>query len=150
MDLEEQLKKYGLKKRFRPYLEVESRTLMIETTKYEIKDGYLRGTEIARSENGWCVWTDKTKLAKTYATQLNLKHRVLTGEAIIWVPDELADQLLPRFGARVKTSRVWTEAQKQASRNKIEKINLANKQSSVEKDGKNEASVNLNAGEVGY
>lgn len=78
-----------------------------------VVDGWLEGTQIdvAWDMGGFRVWTSQRTVAKALAVEHGLKAHLLDGEAEVCVPGALADELLPRFGAKYK--RVVTEAMKQ-------------------------------------
>ena len=98
------LKARGLKKRFKPQWEHESETILLETKRpATIQDGKVNGSEISVYDAScFCVWTSKKKKANAAAKAFRLKVKLLDGEAELYVPNELADQLLPRFGAKTK------------------------------------------------
>lgn len=100
------LKARGLKKRFKPQWEHESETILLETKRpATIQDGKVNGSEISVYDTScFCVWTSQKQKAKKYAMIHNLKVRLLDGEAELYVPNNLADDLLPKF--RAKTRRV--------------------------------------------
>lgn len=101
----EHLRALGVLKAFKPYAEPENGASMIETRKpAQIVDGLLRGSEICLQGKLFRVWTSRKRLAHDLATQYNLKVRLLDGEAELWVSAELADELLPKFGARTRKS----------------------------------------------
>ena len=101
-----QLQTLGLKKSFKPYSEPETGTLML-ATRYpaQIVDGLLRGNEICLQGKLFRVWTARKRLAHDLAKQHSLKVRLLDGETELWIPAELADELLPKFGAKIKHAR---------------------------------------------
>ena len=105
-EMSEHLKALGIKKSFKSYAELEIGTLMLETRKpTQILDSFLRGSEICLQEKLFRVWTARKRLANTLAKQHNLRVRLLDGEAELCVPVELADELLPKFGAKIKHAR---------------------------------------------
>lgn len=65
------------------------------------------------------VWTSQKNKAKAYATAYGLKVSLLDGEAVLKVPKELADKLLPLFGA--KLTRTMSPAQLQAAKKGLDK-----------------------------
>jgi len=105
-EMQEHLKALGIKKSFRPYAEMESGVFMLETRKpVQIVDGLLRGNEIYLQGKIFRIWTSRKRLVHDLAKRHGLKARLLDGEAELWVPAELADELLPRFGAKIKHTR---------------------------------------------
>jgi len=112
-EMAEQLQTLGLKKSFKPYAEPEADTIMLATKHpAQIVDGLLRGDEICLQGKRFRVWTARKRLAHDLAKQHGLKVRLLDGEAELWIPAELADELLPKFGARNhKASRELSPAQ---------------------------------------
>ncbi|HOX23860.1 MAG TPA: hypothetical protein PLL10_10365, partial [Elusimicrobiales bacterium] len=63
------------------------------------------GSEICLQGKLFRVWTARKRLAHDLAKRHGLKVRLLDGEAELWVPAELADELLPKFGAKIKHTR---------------------------------------------
>ena len=110
------LKARGLKKRFKPQWEHESETILLETKRpATIQDGKVNGSEISVYDAScFCVWTSQKQKAKKYAMIHNLKVRLLDGEAELYVPNDLADDLLPKF--RAKTRRVLSPEQLKVSK----------------------------------
>lgn len=105
-EMQERLQSLGLRKSFKTYAEPETGALMIVTRKpARIIDGLLHGSEICLQDKLFRVWTPRKRLAHDIAKQHGLKVRLLDGEAELWVTPELADELLPRFGAKVKQCR---------------------------------------------
>ena len=102
----EHLTTLGVKKSFKPYSESETGACMLETRKpAQISDGLVRGSEICLQGKLFRVWTPRKRLAHTLAKQHNLRVRLLDGEAELYVPPELADELLPKFGAKINHTR---------------------------------------------
>jgi hypothetical protein len=142
----EVLRKAGAVKLYRVGPEVESPWLILQTNRpAKIKDGYLKGVDIAFNGDMFRIWTDQKKKANTYATMYKLKVELLDGEAVLWVPPSLADNILPKFGA--KTKREMTEEQKQALRERFKGTVLAGKppqegtSSPVAPEGRGEAAT---------
>lgn len=111
------LSKLGLKKTYRPAWETESGTILLATRKPDdIVGGKLIGSQITIcGDDIFQVWTPRVKKARAVATKHKLKCRILDGEAELFVPPGLADELLPVFGAKVKrASRPFTKAQTEA------------------------------------
>lgn len=100
----DRLESMGLKKRYKPFMIPEDPQVHLTTKRPPlIKNGLLTGTEITTYDDStFLVWTNRTKLARAIAKEHNLKIRELTGEAEVWAPATLADDLLPRFGAKIK------------------------------------------------
>lgn len=98
------LRQLGLLKLFKVCLEAETGTCLLATKEpARIIDGILHGSEIAlMRDNMFLVWTGRRRLAQEIAKRHKLNVRLLDGEAQIWVPPNLADELLPKFGAKVK------------------------------------------------
>ena len=105
-EMTDKLKALGLKKQFFPYTEAETGVILLKTRKpAAIVDGLLVGSEIDLYDNStFRVWTPQKKKAMAYAKKYLLKIRLLDGEAALFVPVNLADELLPKFGAKVKHS----------------------------------------------
>ncbi len=115
--MQERLRGLGLKKTYHPTWETESSTILLATRRpATITDGKLQGSEIALGHEGvFQVWTPKARKAKATATAHGLNVRTLNGETELLVPAALADNILPKFGARVKCARrPLTAAQRQA------------------------------------
>ena len=101
--MEDMFKSMGITKNFKTYMVAEDAATYIKTRKpSKIVDGKLTGNEIVLEDKLFRVWTPKKKLANAYATKYGLKIRLLDGEAELWVTPETADELLPKFGAKVK------------------------------------------------
>lgn len=102
------LKSLGLAKTYRPHWDSETGTIELETRKpAQIIDGELVGSDICltpkRMKDGvFRVWTGKKKKAKAISEANKITVRLLGGEAELFVPAALADQILPSFGAKVK------------------------------------------------
>ena len=122
------LKQLGLKKQFKPYMEAETGVIMLETRKpVRIVNGLLKGCEISLGADGiFCVWTQRKRLAndiaKRYGLRNGLRIRLLDGEAELNIPASLADELLPKFGAKVK---------RQSSSKQLEALKRARQSSTV-------------------
>jgi len=121
----EYLKTLGIKKSFKPYAEPETGAFMLETRNpAQIVDGLLRGSEICLQGKLFRVWTAGKRLANTLAKQHNLRVRLLDGEAELWVSAELADELLPKFGTKIRKACFLSQEQRQA---RCAKMRLARK-----------------------
>lgn len=110
-EMMEMLRRMGVKTRFKPYRETETGALMLRSRRpAEIAEGRLAGSQIDLIPPAtFRVWTAQAKKAKAYAARYGLRIRLLDGEAELFIPAHLADDLLRDFGARVK--RRVTEAQ---------------------------------------
>lgn len=117
-DLLEMLHAKGAARRFRPYQEPETGTILIRTRRPpQIIDGWLRGCEIELCDPAtFRVWTSQKRKAAYYARTLGLKFTDLDGECELFVPVGLADDVLPKLGAKVRRtmSQEQIEALKQA------------------------------------
>lgn len=70
-----------------------------------IENGKLIGTEIAISSypnSCFVVWTSRKQKASLYAKKYNILFRGMDGEAELFVPPSLADEILPEFGAKIR------------------------------------------------
>jgi len=133
-EMQEKLRSLGLAKNFRPYAEQETSALMLATRKpVQIVGGLLKGCEIVLEGGLFRVWTGRKRLAHELAQRHGLRVRLLDGEAELWVPAALADELLPKFGAKVKRICDMTTAQRKNFAAKM----LAIKQNSAESMPKN-------------
>lgn len=120
-EMQEHLKTLGLKKAFRPCAESETGAILLRTRKpATIVDGLLVGSEITLQGHLFRVWTPRRQLVRMLATEHGLKCRLLDGEAVLWIKPELADELLPKFGAKVK--RQLNAVQKAALNARLAKI----------------------------
>ena len=99
----ERLKALGLKKSFKPYTEAETGALLLQVRKpAQIVEGLLKGSEICLQGKLFRVWTPRKQVVRALAKQHGLSAQLLDGEAVLWIPAELADEILPKFGAKVK------------------------------------------------
>lgn len=102
-EMQEHLKTLGLKKAFKPYAEAGTGALMLHTRKpATIVDGWLVGSEVCLQDGLFRVWTPRRQLVRKLSAEHGLKCRLLDGEAVLWVTPALADEILPKFGAKVK------------------------------------------------
>jgi len=94
----------GCKRMYRPIWEQEAQTITLKTRKPAvIVEGLLKGTGIdIYDDSTFRIWTPQVKKAKAYARTHNLKIRNMTGECDLFVPGNLADEILPKFGAKRK------------------------------------------------
>ena len=102
----------GVKKRFKVSVESETGTIHVLTRRFEMRDGRLVGSAITlrdelmggerRRAPDFIVWTERKKLARALAAEHGLRYRGWDGEAELIVPGSMADELLPKFGAKVK------------------------------------------------
>ena len=98
----------GCKARFKPYQESESGAVCLTVRRpAEIIGGRLVGEQIdlySHTPPIFRVWTAHIKKAKVCAARYSLRIRLLDGECELFIPANLADELLPEFGAKVKHS----------------------------------------------
>jgi hypothetical protein len=122
--LSEKIRSMGIKKEFKPFREPESDAVMLQVRNPSlIVDGQLVGSEIdIYDKSTFRIWTSRKQKAKAYAQRYKLTVRLLDGEAELLVPAHLADEVLPKFGGKVK--RVLSEATLEAARARMA---LANK-----------------------
>lgn len=114
LELSEKLTKIGLKKRYKPYQETETKAICLQTRKAAtVIDGVMSGAEIdLYDDSTFRIWTSQKKKANALAIKHGLKINLLDGEAELFVPVKLADELLHSLGAKVKkTLKPPTEAQ---------------------------------------
>lgn len=108
-ELLELLRGMSVKSRFKPYREPESGAILLQVKRpAHIVDGRLAGEQIDLYRDtppAFRVWTAHTKKAKAYATKYGLRLRMIDGECELFIPGHLADDLLPQFGAKVKSNR---------------------------------------------
>ncbi len=98
-----ELSSLGIRRGFKPMVDSESGAMLLATkTPTHIVDGALVGCEIARVPGGFRVWTSQERKAKRLADQYGISARCWGGEADLIVPEALADELLPRLGARIR------------------------------------------------
>lgn len=121
------LKSLGIKKAFKPVFPAdEAGNFDLETNRpVRIVKGWLHGVSIlwSASHGMFNVWTDQKKKAKVYAGIHKLKVSLLDGEAELWVPPSLADEVLPKFGAKIKQER--SPAQIEAQKKALERARIA-------------------------
>ena len=94
----------GLRKAFRLDEDNESEALLLKTRRHvETDGGLLSGSEIALfGADTFLIWTPQKTKAAAVARAHQLKIRLLTGEAELFVPEKLADAILPLFGAKTR------------------------------------------------
>ena len=94
----------GCKSPFKPFRQKESPFMSLEVTHPAIIiDGLLIGSAIdIYDESTFRIWTSHKTKANAYARRYNLIISNLDGECVLLVPGTLADELLPKFGAKVK------------------------------------------------
>ncbi|MDD2773701.1 MAG: hypothetical protein PHP45_08395 [Elusimicrobiales bacterium] len=127
---EARLCELGVRRAFKPYAEPETGALMLQSRKpATIVDCKLCGAEITLESNLFRIWTPRKRLAQGIATKHGLRARLLDCEAELWVPPELADALLPLFGAKVKKACSLTPEQREAH---CARMRLARKKPFVE------------------
>jgi hypothetical protein len=117
--LSEKIQAMGAKKKFKPYMEPESGAAILQVRNQAlVADGRLAGSEIdVYDTSTFRIWTGRKQKAKAYAQRYRLNVRLLDGEAELLVPAHLADEILPKFGAKVK--RVLSEAALVAARTRM-------------------------------
>lgn len=110
--LMEVLRKMGCKVPFKPYREAGTGALMLQVRRpAEVVAGRLVGSEIdLYGPSTFRVWTNQTKKARAYAARFRLRLHLMDGECELFIPANLAADLLPRFGAKRK--RVVSDATK--------------------------------------
>lgn len=103
------LRKMDIKSQFKPYRETETEGILLHVRRpAEIREGRLIGEQIdlySHTPPMFRVWTARTRKAKSYAVRYGLTLRLLEGECELFIPTHLADDLLPKFGAKVKSNR---------------------------------------------
>lgn len=137
---------FGLAKDYFPFndpanqeREPGSEIILLETRKFEIKDGWLVGsamdictpgvyTGVNVPEPSVRIWTAQKAKANAIAKAEGFRIRLLDGECDIFIPCSVADKFLHAFGARVKKQcKPLTPEQLQAKRNHIARVNQARK-----------------------
>jgi len=110
----------GVRKAFQPYFEegrvMPGNFLLKTRPPFDIVNGRLVGGEIVCRGNDFLVWTPKVRLARRIAKEHRLTLRELDGESELYVPANLADEILPKFGARVKRACFLTPEQRESAR----------------------------------
>lgn len=104
-EMRTRLNHLGVTKAFKSFWESESEAILLKTRRPAmIVDGFLKGSEIAltRDATEFKVWSSRKKKAKAVAVKRGLKVRLMDGEAELMVPCNLADEILPMFGARAR------------------------------------------------
>jgi formylmethanofuran dehydrogenase subunit A len=111
-DMANKLKSIGLMKAYKPYLDDENGCISLETRKFDIIDGSIKGCRIDISDDKVVVWTSQKSKASAVAKAMVYKIRLFDGEAELTIPGNQADQFLHGFGAKVKKNRIYTPEQK--------------------------------------
>lgn len=93
------IKELKLKKHYKTD---NTNTMILTKHPVEIVDGLLHGCEIILENNTFRVWTQARSKAIKIANQYKLKVHLMYKEAEIWIPLSLADELLIKFGARLR------------------------------------------------
>ncbi|KAF0125443.1 MAG: hypothetical protein FD189_1625 [Elusimicrobia bacterium] len=121
-ELTEKLRRMGCKKPFKPYRETGTGALLLHVRRpAAIVEGRLVGSEIdLHGPATFRVWTSQKKKAASTAREHGLKVRLLDGEAELFIPAALADELLPKFGAKVK--RELSEAERERLKARLLRI----------------------------
>ena len=120
----------GAKKKYKILSVDEGNQIILVTRKpATITDGVMTGCEIAFMPDGiFNVWTSQKNKAMAWARRLKIPLNGFDGEAEMLVPGNLADEVLPAFGAKVKRvlSVLALEKLKLAweSRNRVGKASL--------------------------
>lgn len=101
-EMRDKLKGMGLKRRYWPYQDDETGTFLLRTNRpAKIVDGWLYGCEIDVYDNQtFRIWTPQVKKARADAKFHDLKIKLMDGECELFVPAELADIVLPQYGAK--------------------------------------------------
>lgn len=108
----------GVRRGFSPIIEAETGTVLLKVRRaVRIEGGALEGCEIVLSAGGFLVWTAQSRTARKLAALHGVKVRLLNGEAELTIPGALADEILPKLGARVR--REVPEAQRRALRARL-------------------------------
>ena len=116
-EIKSKMLEIGVKKRFQYYQEAESWVILIRTKKpITLVDGEIDGCAISWQSDRrvFSVWTNKVKRVNAISEQYKIKRRHYNGEAELFVPPMLADEILPKFGARVK--REMSQKQREAAK----------------------------------
>lgn len=114
-EMVELLAGWGVKSRFIPDWDPESETITLRTRKpANIVEGRLHGSRIDADigRRQFTVWTPRIKKANRVAAERRLRMRHWDGECELTVPAELADEILPEFGAKVR-KRISEETREQ-------------------------------------
>lgn len=124
-EMKKVLKDMGLNKQYKPIQDPNSENdiISLKTRKEpQFKDGFMTGVEaIVLDSQTFKVWTNQRAKAKRYARDNQLKVRLFDGEAEIFIPSFLADTLLPKFGVRIKRTRILTPEQLEVLRERMRK-----------------------------
>jgi hypothetical protein len=105
-EMEDLLRAAGLKKKYKPFAEDNGGvwSVLLECrSPARIVEGALVGSEVAVYA-GSCfqVWTSKTVLSARLILEHGLNGHSRDGEVEVIVPGHLGDDILPRFGAKVR------------------------------------------------
>jgi len=103
-NLQEHLRAMGIKARLKPYQEAETGAVCLEARRPAgIIAGKLAGAMFDLYDcTTFRIWTPQVKKARACAARYGLRIRCLDREAELFIPANLADALLPVFGARIK------------------------------------------------
>lgn len=106
------LREMGLKRAYKPYCDDDHDSILLETRRFGIIDGVLKGSEIdVYDGNTLRIWTSRRAKAASVAKANGFKVRFTHGEAELYIPASVADQFLHSFGAKVKATRNFTPEQ---------------------------------------
>lgn len=102
-EMEARLEALGVRRRFKPLWDFERGHMLLQSRRpAAIIDGRLSGCEIVFDGRSFVVWTSQRRRAAHYARAHALRIRLLDGEALLYLPAELADAILPALGAAVR------------------------------------------------
>ncbi len=103
----QKIKEAGVTKRMTAYSEPETGDIIVNVRKpMKIENGKGKGSIIdLYTPKSFRVWTSRKNIVSRLKKTRGVKVRMLDGEAEVIIPGHLADELLPKFGARVKQTR---------------------------------------------
>lgn len=102
----------GLKRAYKPFVDGEHDKVCLETRRFSITDGVLKGSQIDVYDSSTIrIWTSQKKKAKEVGAANKFRVRLFDGEAELFIPAESADRWLHSFGAKVKSTRTFTPEQ---------------------------------------
>ena len=121
-EAQEHLKRLGLRKTYFPHREPEGGAVTLKVRRpAQIVDGRLQGSAIDLIDGStFRIWTSRKKKARALAERHGLRVRLMDGEAELFVPAALADEILPVFGAR--TRRELSQEQLEAARLRMKQV----------------------------
>jgi hypothetical protein len=105
-EIKQALLDIGVKQEFKGYQDPDSElpVIVIKVRKKTANEIAL-GAGVKGKSDTFCVWTKQSQKARAYSIKHNLIFRNLDGECELYVPANLADEILPEFGARIKAHR---------------------------------------------